>query len=54
MEYEWQVCELEDGTKWFVEYTVAAIPENWIFREEDGTVWCFWPKKKCDEKNQIV
>lgn len=44
MERFWQVCELEDNTLSFTIYTVAAMPEIWIVRLEDGTCICYWPK----------
>lgn len=59
MEKKWKICEIEDGTKYFIEYSVAAIPINWIFELEDGTIWCYWPRKNvlkkiksCEPPNQ--
>lgn len=55
MEKEWQVCELQDSRKSFIELSVAAVPETWIF-EKDNEWWCYWPKtnvlkkiKSCEE-----
>lgn len=49
MEKEWQICELEDGSKSFIEFTVSAVPDIWIF-ERHGTMWCYWPKTSALKK----
>lgn len=49
MEIEYQVCELEDSTKSFIELSVAAVPETWIF-ERANVLWCYWPKTAAQKK----
>lgn len=44
MEQNWQICEIEDNSHSFTEYSVAAVPEIWIVQLEDGSVICYWPK----------
>lgn len=40
----WKVCELEEERNGFSEFTVSAVPENWILILKDGTLICCWPK----------
>lgn len=50
MEMEWwQICELEDDSKSFTEFTVSSIPENWFVRI-NGVLHCYWPKKNARQK----
>lgn len=49
MEELWQICELEDDSGSFSEFTVSAVPEIWIVTV-NGTLRCFWPKKNARRK----
>lgn len=44
MEKQYQICEIKDDTKSFIELSVSTVPEIWIFEDEGGTIWCYWPK----------
>lgn len=48
---KWQVCELEDMAELISErFSVASVPETWIFTQKDGSLICYWPKYNAARK----
>lgn len=53
MEESWLVCELEDDSKSFTEFTVSAVPDTWVIKDTNGLLSCYWPKKNPTRKIRL-